>query len=161
MKALWSCYSERLYQAHLPTVELDVKDVTVPIADPPISCDPPSFVETQPVVNQLKWGEAPGFCGIHAEILKAGGNAVLTSLCAVLCSAWNTGIIPTYWKWGLVIPLWKGKGDRWDCNNFARIILDQVQHHLLEHQHPEQSGFTSKSSRIDPILALQFLTESR
>ncbi len=44
---------------------------------------------------------------------------------------------------------------------FARIILDRVRHHLLEHQHPEQSGFTPKRSMIDRILALQVLTERR
>ncbi len=88
-------------------------------------------------------------------LLKAGGNAVLVSLHAVLCSAWNTGIIPTDWKRGLVVPLWKGKGDRQDCNNyrgvtllsvlgkvFARITIDGVRYLPLEHQHPEQSGFT-------------------
>ena len=44
---------------------------------------------------------------------------------------------------------------------FARIILDRVRHHLLEHQHPEQSGFTPKRSPIDRILALRVLTEHR
>ena len=117
MKARWAGYFERLYQTRPPAVELDVRGVTIPIADPPINCDPPSLVETQAVVNQLKWGKAPGICGIHAELLKAGGNAGLMLLHAVLCSAWNTGIIPTDWKRGLVVPLWKGKGDRQDCNN--------------------------------------------
>ena len=96
------------------------------------------------------------------------------SLHAVLCSAWNTGIIPTDWTRGLVVPLWKGKGDRQDCNNyrgvtllsvpgkvFARIIIDGVRHRLLEHQRPEQSGFTPKRSTIDGILALRVLTERR
>ena len=153
---------------------MDVRGVTVPIADPPINCGPPSFVETQAAVNQLKWGNPPGICGIHAVLLKAGGNAALMSLHAVLCSAWNTGVIPTDWKRGLVVPLWKGKGDRQDCNNdrwvtllsvqgkvFARIILVRVRHHLLEHQHPEQSGFTPKRSTIDHILALRVLTVRR
>ena len=134
-----------------------------------INSDPLSFVESQAVVNQLKLGKAPGICGIHAELLKAGGNAALHLLLAVLCSAWNTGIIPTDWKRGLVVPLSKGKGHRQDCNNsrgvtllsdpgtvFAWIILDRV---LLEHQHPEQSGFAPKRSTIDCILALQVLTE--
>ena len=93
---------------------------------------------------------------------------------AVLCSAWNTGIIPTDWKRGLVVHLWKGKGDRQDCNTdrevmllsvsgkvFVRIILGRVHHHLLEHQHPEQTGFTPKRSIIDRILALCLLTERR
>ena len=126
MKARWAGYFEWLYQADPPAVELDVRGVTIPIADPPINCGPPLFVEAQAVVNQLKWGKTPGICGIHSKLLKAGGNAVLMSLHAVLCSAWNTGIIPTYWKRGLVIPLWKGKGDRQDCNNDRRVTLLSV-----------------------------------
>ena len=102
---------------------------------------------------------------------KLGGNAVLISLHTVLCSVWSTGIIPTDWTRGLVVPRWKGKGDSQDCNNFRgvmhsvsgkvfpRIILDRVHHHLLVHQSPEQSGFTPKRSTIDHILALRVLTE--
>ena len=43
---------------------------------------------------------------------------------------------------------------------FTRIILDRVHHHLLEHQRPEQSGFTPKRSMNDRILALRVLTKS-
>ena len=68
----------------------------------------------QAVVNQLKGVKAPRICGIHAEPLTAGGNAVLVLLHAVR----STGIIPTDWKRGLVVPLWRGKGDRQDCNNY-------------------------------------------
>ena len=96
------------------------------------------------------------------------------SLHVVLCFAWDTGIIPTDWKRGLVVPLWKGKGDHQDCNNsrgvtllsvpgmvFVRIILDGVRHHPLEHECPEQSGFTPKRSSIDRVLALRVLNERR
>ena len=114
VKAHRAGYFKHMYQADPPAVELVDRGVTIPIADPPINCDPTSFVETQAAVNRLKWGKAPGICGIHADLLKAGGNAALMSLHAVLCSAWNTGIIPTDWKRGLVVPLWKGKGDRQD-----------------------------------------------
>ena len=95
VKARWAGHFEWLYQADPPAVKLDVRGVTILIADPPINCGPPSFVETQAAVNRLKWGEAPGICGIHALLLKADGNAVLVSLHAVLCSAWNIGILPT------------------------------------------------------------------
>ena len=80
MKVHWAGYFERLYHADTPAVELDVMDVTIPIADPPINCDPPSFLESQAAVNRLKCGKAPGICGIHTELLKAGGNPVLMSL---------------------------------------------------------------------------------
>ena len=55
VKAHWAGYFEWPYQADPSAVELDVRGVTIPIADPPINCDPPSFVETQAAVNQLKW----------------------------------------------------------------------------------------------------------
>jgi len=44
---------------------------------------------------------------------------------------------------------------------FAQIILDRVCHHLLEHQHQYQSGFTPKSSMIDCTLALRVFTKRR
>ena len=117
VKARWAGYFERLYQADPPAVELDVRSVTIPIADPPINCDPPLFVETQAEVNRLKWGKACGICGIHADLLTAGVDAVLMSLHAVLHSDWNAVIIPTDEKRGIVVPLWKWKGDCQDCNN--------------------------------------------
>jgi len=56
VKGRWAGYFERLYQADRPVVELDVRGVTIPIADPPINCDPLSFVETRAAVNRLKMG---------------------------------------------------------------------------------------------------------
>ena len=69
MKARWAGYFERLYQADPTDVELDVRGVTIAVADPPNNCDPHSFVETQVAVNRMKWGKAPEICGIHAEHL--------------------------------------------------------------------------------------------
>ena len=56
VKACWVDYFERLSQADPAAVELVVRSVTIPIADPPINCGPPLFVETQAAVNRLKWG---------------------------------------------------------------------------------------------------------
>ena len=68
----------------------------------------------------------------------------------------------------------EGKVDRQDCNNYrgvtllslpgkvsAWIIVDRVRHHLLEHECPEQSGFTAKRSMIDRTFSLQVVTECR
>jgi len=126
VEASWAGCFEWLFQADPSAVDLDVSGVTIPIADPPINCDPRLFVETQAAANRLKWDEVPGICGIHVELLKAGGNAAFLSLHAVLCSAWNTGIIPTDWKRGLVVPLWKGNADHQDCNNYQLVTLLSV-----------------------------------
>ena len=44
VKARWASDFERLYQADPLATELDFRGVTIPIADHPIKCDPPSFV---------------------------------------------------------------------------------------------------------------------
>ena len=53
----------------------------------------------------------------------------------------------------------------WRCSVlgmvFARIIVDRICHHLLEHKCTEQSGFTLKRSTIDCVLALRVLTKCR
>ena len=56
VKTRWAGYFEWLYQVDPPAVELDVWGVTIPIADPPINCGLPLFVETQAAVHRLKWG---------------------------------------------------------------------------------------------------------
>ena len=82
----------------------------------------------------------------------------------------NTEIIPTGWRRGVVLPIWKGKCDHQRCNNYrgvtllsvpgkvlARILLDRVRQKLLTHQRHEQSGFTPKKSTVDRILVLRVL----
>ena len=56
VKARGAGYFERLYQADPSAVELEVRGVTITVANPPINCGPPSFVEIQAAVNRLKWG---------------------------------------------------------------------------------------------------------
>ncbi|XP_047476367.1 uncharacterized protein LOC125030379 [Penaeus chinensis] len=67
------------------------------------------------------------------------------------------------------------KRDQWDCSNHrgiallsihsipgktvAHILLRRVTDHLLRHQKPEQSGFTSGKSTTDCILVLQVNVE--
>ena len=160
--------------ANPPDRELPVGGATPLDADHPIDCDPPSLEEIRKAIDRLKNGKAPGVCGIHPEMLKAGGEATILWLRTLLCSIWSTGEIPTDWKRGLIVPIWKGKGDTRECNNYrgvtllsvpgkvlARILLERIRPQLLAHQRPEQSGFTPKRSTVDRILALRVLIERR
>ena len=174
VKARWAGYFEELFNVDPPSRTLPDEGAAAVVAEPPLCCDPPSLEETQRALDQLKGGKAPGVCGIHAEMLKAGGETTLKWLHALVCSVWSTGVVPTDWKRGLIVPIWKGKGDSRECNNyrgvtllsvpgkvFARILLNRVRQLLLEHQRPEQSGFTPKRSTVDRILGLRVLTERR
>ena len=157
-----------------PTRRLPRADVQPVVADPPIREATPSIAEVRMAVAKLKGGKAAGVCGIAGELLKSGGDAMIRGLHAVLTAVWQSGTIPPDWKRGLVVPIWKGRGDRRDCGNYrgitllsvpgkvlAHLLLMRIRGHLLETQRPEQSGFTPKKSTIDRILALRVLAERR
>ena len=174
VRACWAEYFERLYVAEPPSRQLSLAGVQMAAADPPVVETPPSLTEVREAVSKLKCGKAAGVCNISAEMLKAGGEAMIHGLHAVLSAVWQTGAIPPDWKKGLVIPIWKGKGDRQDCNNYrgitllsvpgkvlAHVLLTRIRSQLLKLQRPEQSGFTPGKSTIDRILALRVLVERR
>ncbi|XP_069970849.1 uncharacterized protein [Penaeus vannamei] len=128
---------------------LDAGSAEIPLPDPPISEDPSSLTEVRGAISKLKSGKAASICGIPAELLKASGEPM-----------------------GVVIPLWKGKRDRWDCSIhrgitlvsipskvLAHILLRCIRNYLLRHQRTEQSGFTAGMSTIDHILTLQVIVE--
>ena len=161
VRARWADYFERLYKADPPVHQIDISDDSQVSDAPPVNTSLPSLLETRKAVVQLKNRRAAGICGIFPEFLKYGGEVVCERLHAVICSAWDTGVIPTDWKRGLVVPLWKGKGDILDCNNyrgvtllsvpgkvFARIIRGRILPCLMAGQLPQQSGFTAKNRQL-------------
>ena len=60
---------------------------------------------------KLRVGKTAGICNISVELLKAGGEAMIRGLHAVLTAIWHSDTIPPDWKRGLAVPIWKGKGD--------------------------------------------------
>ncbi|XP_069978525.1 uncharacterized protein [Penaeus vannamei] len=133
-----------------PAVSLDARDVAISVPDPPISEDPPTMNKVREAISKLKHETAAGKCDIPAELLKAGVEPVAQGLRVVLAAIWHSGSIPPDLLRGVVIPLWKGKGDRWHCSNycditllsipdkvFAHILLKQIRNHLPRHQRLE------------------------
>ncbi|KAG0727408.1 Craniofacial development protein 2 [Chionoecetes opilio] len=153
--ARWAEYFGQLFTVDPPTEQLHTTGLQAVDADPPIDETAPSLDEVREAVAKLRGGKAAGVCNISAELLKAGGEAMIRGLHAVLTAVWQSGTIPPDWKRGLVVPIWKGKGDRQDCNNYrgitllsvpgkvlAHLLLTRIRSHLVKHQRPQQSGFT-------------------
>ena len=174
VRARYAEYFEQLYMAEPPSGQLSLADVQMAAADPPVDETPPSLAEVRKAVSKLKCGKAAGICNISGELLKAGGETMIHGLHAVLSAIWQSGTIPSDWKKGLVVPIWKGKGDRQDCNNYrgitllsvpgkvlAHVLLMRIRSQLLKYQRPEQSGFSPGKSTTDRILALRVLVERR
>ncbi|XP_050735881.1 uncharacterized protein LOC127008208 [Eriocheir sinensis] len=93
-RAHWAEYFEQLYMADPPRGQLPVTGLQVADADPPIDESPPSLGEVREAVAKLRGGKASGACNISAELLKAGGEAMIHGLHAVLTAIWQSGTIP-------------------------------------------------------------------
>lgn len=142
--------------------------------DPDIRVDPPSLHETQLAVAKLKNGKASGCCCISAEMLKHGGDPVIQSLNKLFGEIWESESVPSEWRRGIILPLYKGKGSRSECGShrgitllsvpgkaFAHLLLSRMRPKLLESRRQEQSGFTPGRSTTDRILALNVIAQTR
>ena len=84
------------------------------------------LVEVREAVNELKLGKAPGLDGFPVECLKKGGMAVLEWLVRPLNVSFDMGFVPMDWRGACIVPLYKGKGDKYECSNSRGISLLNV-----------------------------------
>ena len=83
-----------LYYAKVPSGQLRTAGLQTLDADPPIDETAPSIGDVKEAVAKLRGGKAAGICNISAELLKAGGEAMIRGLHAVLTAVWHSGTIP-------------------------------------------------------------------
>ena len=87
---------------------------------------------------------------------------------------WNAERVPQDWKEGVIIPVFKNKGNSHDPSNyrpitllsvpskvFTSILLQRIRSHLISARRPEQAGFTPCRSTTDCILALRMFAQQR
>ena len=70
--------------------------------------------------------------GIHGEILKLGGKAMIPYLARLLDITMNNNAIPGDWKKAVVVPIYKG-GDRSVVGNYRPVSLTSVVCKRMEH----------------------------
>ena len=78
--------------------------------------------EVEAAVKALKMGKSAGVDNIPAELVQAGGEAMIDILTAICNKIWKTGEWPTTWTQSLVITLPK-KGNLQLCQNYRTISL--------------------------------------
>ena len=73
-------------------------------------------------MKYLKGGKSPGDDNIPAELIKNGGEAMISALTIIYNNIWETGEWPTPWTKSMIITLPK-KGNLQICNNYRTISL--------------------------------------
>ena len=122
-------------------------------------------------ITKLKNNKAAGSDGIHPEMLKYGGPAMVNLLQTICNTVWENESIPEDWKIGTIITLPK-KGDLSDCSNWrgitllslpskvlCTVLLNRLKTQIDDILRDEQSGFRARRSCNDAIFALRNIIE--
>ena len=78
-------------------------------------------------MKKMKKGKATGLDEIRVEMLDLAGDVGVNWTRKLLNSCLTEGRIPVEWRTGLIIPIWKMKGDVHDPGKYRGItLLSQV-----------------------------------
>jgi hypothetical protein len=93
----WKNYFSQLLNVHVS----DVRQI-VHTADPLVPG--PSRLEVEIAIATLKKYKSPGSDQIQSELIQAGGEILLSTICKLINSVWNREELPDQWKelWGEV-----------------------------------------------------------
>lgn len=132
----------------------------------------PTEEEIASAIKRLNNGKAPGADGIPSEILKYGGVVLLQKVTYLVHQIWDTGAVPQNFKNAVILPLYKNKGNKNDCDNYRGIsllssvgkilsnILNERLTTISEYHNPEsQTGFRKNRGCSDMIFTLRQLQE--
>ena len=129
------------------------------------------YEEMKAAVKALNTGKSAGVDNIPAELVQAGGEAMIDILTAICNKIWNIGEWPTTWTQSLVITPPK-KGNLQLCQNYTtislishpskvmlKIILNSLQPQAEEIIAEEQAGFRAGRSTTEQIFNCRILCE--
>ncbi len=120
----------------------------------------------------MKVGKASGPHGITAVMLKYGGEIVVDWMMWICNLAWVQSKVPEDWRKAIIVTLYKGKGNREECNNYrgisllsvpgkiyGRILNERMMKITDKSVGDEQGGFWKDKGCIDQIFAVKILVE--
>ena len=125
--------------------------------------------EIETCINKLKTNKAAGIDSIINEYIKTTKCKMLPIYTALFNLIFETGCIPRKWSEGLIIPIYKNKGDPTEPLNYRPItllscisklftsVLNSRITHFLEEENilrENQAGFRQHYSTIDHIFTL-------
>ena len=133
-----------------------------------------SLEEIKCIIKKLKNGKACGVDHVRNEFLKYCSDQVLSIIVKLFNIVLRTGFVPEVWCIGLILPLYKNKGDINNPDNYRGITLlscigklftAALNERLTSYIDAsgsigdEQAGFRHGFSTIDHIFTLHALIE--
>lgn len=135
---------------------------------------PISAPEIEKCIRKLKNSKSPGTDNVLNEYIRNTKEILLPIYVTLFNYIMDTGLIPTSWVEGVIVPIYKNKGDSLDPNNYRPITLlscmgklftavlnSRLTSYLEENDllDENQAGFRKNYSTVDHIFTLQSIIE--
>jgi len=156
----------------------EITDIPVICLDTTINKDilnaPITGEEITKAVSGLKNGKSNGIDGIKNEHMKHSVEVLMPLYLFILNKALDKGTIPDEWGTGLIVPIFKKKGDITDPSNyrgitllsclgklFTSIINSRLTQFIEDNKilNENQAGFRKGYSTVDQIFVLKSLID--
>ena len=142
----------------------------------------PSYVEgkveltdiTDTGMKGMKKGRAPCIYEMRVEMVISAGESGISWTKRLLNTCMRQGKVPEEWRTGLIVPIWKKKGDVQDPGKYRgitllshimklleRILDGRIRKRVEQEFGEEQQGFRKCRGTIDGMFALTQLVEKR
>ena len=82
--------------------------------------------ELKEAMKEMKLEKAAGLDGIAPELLKFGGEDLIFWLQRLLGACFEESVTPRDFRDMCIVPCYKGKGDKHDCNSYRGMCLMSV-----------------------------------
>lgn len=128
--------------------------------------------EYEEAIKSMKRGKAPGEDGVAVELVVEGGEELRERVISLMNKCWREGKVPERWGKAIILPIYKGKGDAGNCNNYrgislidhlAKIYERILERRLREKVEPklgeEQHGYRRGRGTTDLLFTLRMVTE--
>ena len=134
----------------------------------------PSELDVRNAIKKLKCHKAAGVDGIFAEILKIHEDIswVVKWIHRVILLVWRIEKVPHDWQKAILVPLYKGKGDRSVCDSwrgisllsvvgkvFSHILLERLVRTFDSRLSEAQAGFRKVRGCADQIFTIRRVME--
>lgn len=166
----WTEHFRNLLNHNQPS---DPPNIPNTIVNDTLSIEPPTSVEINNAIKNLKNNTSPGHDHLPPELYKVSSQSFISSFHNLLLEIWRSETIPTDWETATLIPLLK-KGSSLECSNYRgisllpiaykileAIILNRIQGHLDDNTRESQAGFRKSRGCIDHIFTINQILQTR
>ena len=154
--------------------DINISQVTDNIAQNENLNAPFTEDEIQKSIRNLKNNKSPGIDNVLNEYIKCTQTVLLPIYVKLFNLILSSGYIPKNWSEGIIIPIYKNKGDNKDPSNYRPITLlscvgklftsvlnERLNKYLMENSilNENQAGFRHNYSTLDHLFTLSSIIE--